>query len=433
MNDTIDAAHIESAIDLYELRLSWLHDADTQANAIDSVEARIRMHLYHIANTPELMPAPDEEPTDEAECFVRLATQICVMQPEENAAGYELAYEWLTQGDGKAAAAEAALSMYPASENTGLFQLFREHSELHPTLFRLYRKQRQVVPELLIKNAMTAVDATLTLKIEALKYAAAQPGLGLELFRSHYLPLLSGEPIDEVQLLILSLWGGLVRGDADATRALGIAINQASDAQALAFLLRLAALSGSPEFLPHLLQLAATEPDKGYYLLGLYGQKSVIPEMIKAMEDVHTLEHAAIAFSQLSGQILPRVPRLSVVGSDPQKSAQTSEEEADRIPDIQTARTWWQAHQATWQPNERWLMGKPATPLHLKTMCKKYAGSIGQDIMDLLALTQKAPLNIPSEMWHARQMQLLDAQAVAPVGAQATTRTATSAASARRA
>jgi hypothetical protein len=39
-------------------------------------------------------------------------------------------------------------------------------------------------------------------------------------------------------------------------------------------------------------------------------------------------------------------------------------------------------------------------------MSKKHAGSFGRDLMALLALAQMAPLNIPTEIWRARQMQL---------------------------
>ena len=64
-------------------------------------------------------------------------------------------------------------------------------------------------------------------------------------------------------------------------------------------------------------------------------------------------------------------------------------------------------HQGNWKTDERWLFGKSANSAHLTAMSKKYAGSFGCDLLALLALAQKAPLNIPSEIWRARQQQLL--------------------------
>jgi hypothetical protein len=170
-------------------------------------------------------------------------------------------------------------------------------------------------------------------------------------------------------------------------------------------LLRLAALTGAAEYLPLLLQAAETDPDTGYPLLVLYGQKSVMPELLKALEIAHTMEQAAAAFSQLSDQILPRVPRLTVVGEEEEED--DDDDDAQQIPDVRAARAWWDKHQANWKPEERWLFGKATNAAHLTAMCKKYAGSFGRDLIALLALTQKAPLNIPTEIWRARQIQLL--------------------------
>ena len=63
-----------------------------------------------------------------------------------------------------------------------------------------------------------------------------------------------------------------------------------------------------------------------------------MPELLKALENAHTMEAAASAFSQLTDQILPRIPRLTVVGEE---EADDSGEDAPQIPDVKAARAWW--------------------------------------------------------------------------------------------
>jgi hypothetical protein len=235
----------------------------------------------------------------------------------------------------------------------------------------------------------------------------------MDIFRTHYLPLLSGKTQFDVGIVEVALWGGMVRSDPDAIRALSIALSNTTSTKDHAKLLRLAALSGAAEFFAPLLQAAESEPDTGYPLLVLFGQKSVMPELLKALENARSMEAAANAFTQLSDQILPRIPRLTVVGEEEEDE---TEDEASQIPDVKFARTWWDKHQASWKAEDRWLFGKPANTAHLAAMSKKYAGCFGSDVMALLALAQKAPLNIPSEIWRARQQQLVaDAMTAKPV------------------
>lgn len=409
MNENYAAKHSENAIDLYELRLSWLNDTEIHANAFESVEERLSIHLHHITNAPDIDPASAKEPSTEAECFLFLACHLNSQKPQKNSAGYALAYQWLALDPAKAAAAEAALSLYPEADTSQLLKRYDEQASLRPSLMRLFRKQMQILPQALLHGATSDEASSTELKIEALHYAAAHPDIGLELFRSHYVPLLSGNSQFDANLIATALWGGLVRGDAEAHTALTAALSHTSNAQDLPPLLRLAALSGSPDFLPLLLQAAESDPDSGYPLLVLYGQKSVIPELLKALAIAHTIEHAAAAFEQLTDHSLPRIPRLTVVGeeTDPDEAA------PEDIPDIKAAHTWWQQNQPNWKAGERWLSGQATPPAHLTHLTKKHAGQFGCDLMALLALSQKTPLNIPSEIWRAKQQQLLAAHPAA--------------------
>ena len=79
MNETYTAAHTESAIDLYELRLSWLDEADIHASAFEGVEERLCASLYHCAcalrENESLQTESEKEPSKEAEYFVYLAAE----------------------------------------------------------------------------------------------------------------------------------------------------------------------------------------------------------------------------------------------------------------------------------------------------------------------------------------------------------------------
>ncbi len=427
MNANYTAEHTEKAADLYELRQSWLDEADIQSGAFESVEVRLNANLYHCAltlrtNEPESAAQESETaptqnikaPTKEPDCFIFLASHINSPTPAVSTAGYDLAYQWLAQDAGKSAAAEAALSLYPPIDNTRLLKLYDEQEALRPTLFRIFRKQMQTLSIARVNTAATAETSSIALKTEALRYAAANADIGMDIFRTHYLPLLSGKTQFDVGIVDVAIWGGMVRCDPDASRAISPAISNTVSATDRAKLLRLAALTGAAEYLPLLLNAAESDPATGYPLLVLYGQKSVMPELLKALENPRSMEHAATAYTRLTDQLLPRIPRLIVVGEE----EADDEEDAPKIPDIKAARAWWDKHQPNWKADERWLFGKPATTAHLAAMSKKHAGRFGNDLMALLALSQKSPLNIPPEIWRARQQQLLANKMAAPTAAQ---------------
>jgi hypothetical protein len=424
MSATYTDAHLESAIDLYELRQNWLNESDIYASAFESVEERLNASIYHCSRVLtladiELTAAQAEQnklPSKAPECFVFLASRMNSSKPQISNTGYELAYQWLAQEAGKAEAAEAVLSLYPVVDQPRLLKLYDEQTSLRPALFRIFRKQMLTLPLALVSSAATAENSSDELRSEALRYAAAQSDIGLDIFRTHYVPLLSGKTQFNVTIVEAALWGGMVRGDVDASNAISAALSHAGSAADHAKLMQLAALSGNADFLPLLLMAAENNPDSGYPLLVLFGKKSVMPELLKALEVAHTMEQAAAAFNQLSDQILPRVPRLTVVGEE----ADDAEEAPAQIPDIKVARAWWDKHQAAWKAEERWLYGKPTNPTLLTKLCKKHAGSFGRDVLALLALANKAPLNIHAETWSLRKKQLQDTQAaVKPVAAKA--------------
>jgi len=404
--------HTENAIDLYELRDTWQNDPDIHASAVESLEKRLNANLYDCVPALEsnqsanetTQPKNKKEPIKEAECFVFLAGHLNSPQAVINNAGYDLAYQWLTLDQKKSAAAEAALSLYPEADHTRLLKLYDEQEILRPNLFRIFRKLMITLPFEMVTTAVTNESASTALKIEALRHAAANPDFGLNLFRTHYVPLLSGKSQFDAAIIEAALWGGLVRNDPDAILALSAALNHAGAATEHAKFMRLAALTGNADFLPLLLMAAENNPDTGYPLLVLFGQKSIMPEILKGLATAHTMEQAAIAFNKITDQILPRVPRLTVVGDD----EDDAEESPEQIPDIKAARSWWEKHQAVWKADERWLFGKPTSVAHLTAMSKKYAGSFGRDVLALLQFSNKAPLNIATETWRARQIQLLD-------------------------
>ena len=260
MNETYTAAHTESAIDLYELRQSWLDAAGISVNEFNSVEERLNASLYNLE--PALQSDEQESeteqksPTKEPDCFIFLASHINSPQAATSAAGYNLAYQWLAQDAGKAAAAETALSLYPPIDNTKLLKLYDEQEALRPALFRIFRKQMQTVSIARVNTGASAETSSVALKIEALRYAAANADIGMDIFRTHYLPLLSGKTQFDAGIVEAAIWGGMLRCDPDASRVISPAISNTTSATDRAKLLRLAALTGAAEYLPLLLNAA---------------------------------------------------------------------------------------------------------------------------------------------------------------------------------
>ena len=71
----------------------------------------------------------------------------------------------------------------------------------------------QALPIAMLNTAANAEGSPEAIKLEALRYAAANADIGMDIFRTHYLPLLSGKTQFDARIVEAAIWGGMVRSD----------------------------------------------------------------------------------------------------------------------------------------------------------------------------------------------------------------------------
>ncbi len=163
-----------------------------------------------------------------------------------------------------------------------------------------------------------------------------------------------------------ALQAGLVRRDS-------LAVQAARDYQDDPLFTLLLAQSGHP-------------PEN---LLGIAfgGSVSAARQLLDAMEQVACCEDAAQAWFWLTGEMVPRKPRLQAVGV----SDESSRESKETLPDAPAAAISWQAKQL---PSEaRYFFGEPVTVSSLELLDQQWAGQI-------------APLIAAQQSWLAERRVL---------------------------
>ncbi|ALC17963.1 hypothetical protein DSOUD_3243 [Desulfuromonas soudanensis] len=384
--------HRDSAVALFRQRQGWLAQDATAAVPLGRLERRLRLHLHVLSRCGDEDPPPEKGP----ETFVHLAARLDSPLEGQRIAGVEAACAFLAEGGAQGEGAFAALALVaPPEAQEALLDLYRGHEGLRPTLFRLWREQGVVVPAALVARdelRRGGVD----LQQAALEYAAEAPAVGPEIFRSFYQPLLGGAAAPKIPktLLVPALWGGMVRGEREASRALRRAIERETGAGDEA-LLRLAALGGDADFLPVLRRHFETDPAQGAGLLALHGRAGAVEILLEALKHPPARTAVARVWPHLTGSPLPLVPRLRLVGDE------NPGENAATIPDPLAAIRWWEEHRK--EGAGRWIGGAAMSTAHLADLAGKTSGTAGRDILDLLALQLGRPLGLSANAEQARR------------------------------
>lgn len=397
MNIPFARAHRDSAIALFRLRQGRLTQYETAAVPLGRLERRLRLHLHVLARCRDAEPPPEKGP----ETFVLLAAGLDSPDEERRIERAETACALLAQGGVKGEGAFAALALLAPREAKGsLLELYRSNEGLRPTLFRLWREQGAAVPATLLAwDELRRGDVNL--QSCALEYAAASPAVGPEIFRPFYQPILGGARVGKLPgpLLTAALWGGMVRGEREASRALRRAFELESGARGDAALLRLAALGGDCELLPVLRRHFEADPEQGAALLALHGTAGAIDILLEALKHPLAMAPAGRAWPHLSGFVLPLLhPRLRLVGEEEGERAAT-------LTDARSATLWWEERRN--EEGKRWIAGASMSPLHLADLAGEKAGRAGGDLLDLLALQLGRPLGISPGAEQARRRTVL--------------------------
>ncbi len=396
--------HTQSAIALARQRETWLRLPRLEASALCNLEDRLRVHLYTLSCWPG---SDDTEPDEEHAAFVWLAVRLQSEETKLRQQAAESALRWLVEADPpRAGAARKALSLFPSNTTDELtLAQYRENRELRADLITIWHRQGRPLPQALL-NQGELQHGDAVLQASVLAYMADSEATGLDVFKYYYRPLLSapGELPHPEDVLLAAIRGGLIRGDAEALTALRRAM-AIEEGEALRPWLYLAALSGSEEFHPVLQQHANASPETGYRLLALWGGREAMRDLVAGLKDPRTSEAASSAWLWITGQTLPQVPRLSVVGEEPAEASDVAA--PGMIADLEAARGWWEAHQDQWAPGERWIAGAPMSTPRLASLAGEVAGTASGDILNLLSLFCGRPLAVWADGWFAQRLQQL--------------------------
>jgi hypothetical protein len=364
-------------------------------------------HLHVLAR---LGGDPPDSKGRDAACFVDYAVALQAIDPAVVEAACQRALEQLNDPSVMTEPILQALTLYP-SDNQQLIALYRKQPETGASLFTLWHRQREDLPNELINQAeLQGQDEER--QYRALAYAADNPAQGLERFRAYYTGLLHETPtgIPPERLLLPALWGGLQRGDPEVPPVLRRALPQVVDPDVRHQLLRLLALNGDRADLPVLHEYYRQSPARGLHLLALTGRVESVPTLIDSLGRPDLSEESARAWTWLTGINLPQRPHLMLVDDQGGSRAPTyqDEEALKRVPDRATAEAWWQSSAPAWG-DERRIAGAPLDTGRLIQLARERVGGGLTDLLDLLALQLQRPLDINPWGWTALRRQRLQA------------------------
>ena len=400
MSIDYSGTHFSSATALYRQRMGWLQADRIDMQSMLDLEYRLRVHLHVLSrcisdNDPEPELAPDT--------FIYLASRFSRRDVTIEKEAAKLACKWLLDDGPKAHGARDALLLFPSvNVYAQMQQTYVDVESLRSVLVYILTQHGARLPKGLTNQAELQNQDPF-LQAQTLYYAANNPHSELAMFKDYYAPLVSDYELGDIDhgALVAAIWGGLVRGDKDAEIALQRAIEkEADDIQRLDFI-RFAAITGKQDYYPILLQLIDNVPEVGYHFLALHGHSRNVEAILEGLRHPRTANFAETAWWWVSGQSLPKKPRLSVVGED--NDAEEFEQEVGYIPDAHVAEQWWERQSA--DRSGRWLHGQRFNLDMLKTMLQQQTGQISNDIFDLAALTTNTPVQLGNYTWHDTRLR----------------------------
>ena len=400
MSIDYSGTHFSSATALYRQRMGWLQADRIDMQSMLDLEYRLRVHLHVLSrcisdNDPEPELAPDT--------FIYLASRFSRRDVTIEKEAAKLACKWLLDDGPKAHGARDALLLFPSvNVYAQMQQTYVDVESLRSVLVYILTQHGARLPKGLTNQAELQNQDPF-LQAQTLYYAANNAHSELAMFKDYYAPLVSDYELGDIDhgALVAAIWGGFVRGDKDAEIALQRAIEkEADDIQRLDFI-RFAAMTGKQDYYPILLQLIDNVPEVGYHFLALHGHSRNVETILEGLRHPRTANFAETAWWWVSGQSLPKKPRLSVVGED--NDAEEFEQEVGYIPDAHVAEQWWERQSA--DRSGRWLQGQYFNLDMLKTMLQQQTGQISNDIFDLAALTTNTPVQLGNYTWHDTRLR----------------------------
>jgi hypothetical protein len=399
--------HIKQVKELYALRSRLLDQFLSNSRSVIDLERRLSIHLNILAQLADEDFSPNG--MDE-ERFLFFATALQSQDEEFLFEICAMAVEQLSCDDLSHRPIFDAFSLYPPSVDL-MLKLYNERPSARAEIFSIWQIQNADLPAGLINQAELQSNDP-SLQYEVLSYAANHPAFGVDIFRSYYSALLApaGQfPLHE-SLLEPVLWGGLVRGDIEASTALRRSVEQVSSIEIRTRLLRLMALNGSPDHMSVLEESFAYSNDFNSRLWALAGMAEHAHHLIKQLGLPEQADNANSDWRLLTGDTLPDRPALMLVDDSGKNVAPDSDVESrlKMVPDTHYAQSWLESRREEWR-GDRWIMGKTADIEWLSMLCRHYCGEAIDDLVDLLSLKLQQPLGSSQGYgWQKQRIETLN-------------------------
>ena len=366
MHSSLFTTHTLSAKTLYRRRQTLLRQFFSRRDTLQSLEKRLAGHISALALTSE--PVPDAAPSCAAETFVQFAA-LLVSDREELLTALN---QWSGEDDTLDEAMLYALTFCASPSTWKRLQIEMPS----PARLELQIKARSRLGKPLPENELEeALDPSQPVSLQG----AALEHIG------HCCPQLLNvasaryhDSHAEIQLAALS--AGLRLGDHAASEALRSEFEPSTDPSvAEPGLLRLGAIALPNQVMPSLEILAEENPKDGLWLLALTGQRDAAATVLRKLQEPRSADDAAIAWQWLSGQALPRRPRLHLV-----EAQQPSSD--DNLPDPAHALQWWQQQETQWPATQRRAFGIALDENTAHTLADSWSGQAGDALSDIAAL-----------------------------------------------
>lgn len=399
----LPASHWRGALALLQRRDALRQTPLCPANLLRSVEIRLAAHLQALAHCDQ--SAPDELPDKPCDALLTLAV-LLLRAPEQ---GAEQLADWLggkdldpdpdpDQHNHDTAPLADALRLCASPESWRVWMTMGTRPALLDQLLVQAASGRGAKPDATWCQTLLELDTPALVHALLRQPALLSPALlsdgtqgaahdhaALDYIRQHYTH-------PDTVIAAAACQAGLRLEDGQARALLRTQLAQPRDDISEDWLwLNSMALPTQP---CDALWTRATAGDGQALLwLALTGLREAAPVLLEALAAPRHAETAAIAWQWLSGQALPRRPRLQQVG-DEQASR-------DTLPDIEQAQHYWQQHQQQWPADQRRALGIPLTDASTPALARQWAGQAG-DMM--LARWQLAQAGVPdSADWHRRR------------------------------
>ena len=402
--------HYQSALALYRQRCTILTGCNiTPARVLLVLEKRLRVHLYILSYVLD-----DNENADgAAETFIYIARRLINADKAIHRELKRQLQRWVLEPEHeRTAGIQDALELFEFPDFfSSLMILFKSASVTRRLIISLWCRSNTSVPPAVIKQLFTHSDRQLNLA--ALDYYQVFSEQNYHQYSRFYEydKYLHSDEENVREVVLRSLWIGLVKQDPNASIAVTSLLEILDGSDDYFTLLHLLALCGDFQYYPVLLEACENDPQQYYPLLGLYAGGHIVNDLLSALARPQSAESAAVAWEMLTGQTLPLVTSMNTGTAENDNADNTSEPEdgvEQYLPDVDQANSWWKENNSKWEDHCRYRFGNVMTLSDLIDESKTSTGTTRSELYDLAAAIQADLLTLPRYGWLDKQIEILN-------------------------